>query len=429
MKQKKNYSLISFIVMMIIFSVSAVCSCSKKETASNPAEAVIHVVAWNDAADALTAIAKEYNESGKLGKVIVDYVDSNYTKLTPALVSGMNVPDIFQAQNRDFPAFMNKYGSVFADLSDLIAPEKTNFEKAALAQVIGKDGKYYAVPWDIGPCAWMYRKDIFDKAGIDVSKVETWDDFIQAGKILKEKTGTYIWGFCYNGSTSIDELMLLTYQQKVSYYDADGKVNFDTPEMLRGISVLKELQKNGSAFDIPDAWNDRIKAINEGKITSLPYAVWYTGTMKNSMKDLKGKWAIAPLPSFKGFGRTANIGGSILAVSVKTKHLELCKDFLRFALMSDRGNAINFDYGLFTSYMPSFKDPAYHIDDPYFGFSLGQAFIPEANAPVINFGPYYTALQAELQTAFGQIFTQSADPSSALQKAAERAQKEIDSLQ
>lgn len=38
------------------------------------------------------------------------------------------------------------------------------------------------MPWGIAPTVLFYREDLFQKAGIDVNSIVTWEDFIEAGK-------------------------------------------------------------------------------------------------------------------------------------------------------------------------------------------------------------------------------------------------------
>lgn len=58
--------------------------------------------------------------------------------------------------------------------------------------------KQLGLPTDIGPMVLYYRQDLFQQAGLpsepnDVAaKIKTWDDFLAAGKTLKEKTGADI---------------------------------------------------------------------------------------------------------------------------------------------------------------------------------------------------------------------------------------------
>ena len=51
------------------------------------------------------------------------------------------------------------------------------------------NGHVYAIPWDIGPCAVYYRRSIFRKYGIDPGKIETWSDYIAAGRMIVRESG------------------------------------------------------------------------------------------------------------------------------------------------------------------------------------------------------------------------------------------------
>lgn len=391
----------------------------------------IVVASWNDAADAMTDIAEAYNaQNTKIpGKVTVQYVDSDYAQLRPSLISGQGVPDIFQTQNRDFPAFMNTYGDVFLDVTDIVKPEEANFAEAPLSMVKhATDGKYYAVPWDVGPSAWMYRVDVFEEAGVNVEDVKTWDDYIEMGKTIKEKTGKYVFGYPLSFSGMPDEIYLYLQQQNGQFIDAEGKVNLNTPEMVKAFETLLKAREEGVVLDLPDVWNDRIKAAAADELVSLPYAVWYVGTMKNSIADSAGKWRITGLPGFKGLGENASIGGSILAISKTTKNPELAKDFLKFALMTDAGNDINLEYGLFTSYAPSYNSAAYKAVEPYFGEqSYAEEFAKHVDSPVMNFGTNFTTISAQMELAGAEIMG-GADIAETLQKYSDIAQAQIDQL-
>lgn len=386
----------------------------------------ITVASWNNAADVLSAIAKKYMAENPGTTVTVNYVDSDYTKLYPALAAGTGVPDVFQTQARDFPAFMNKYPGSFADVTDVIGTEKDNFAASAISQCAGSDGKYYAVPWDIGPCALMYRKDVFEQAGVDAASLKTWDQFYDAAVKIKAKTGKAMLGFNYNGATSTDNIMLLMQQQGGSFYDANGKVKLGSDEMIKAADFLVKMKKAGLTMDLPKEWDDRIAALNADKLATLPYAAWYTGTMINSVAKDKGKWGFVPLPAFEGKGNAVGLGGSILAISSTSQNTALAKSFVKYAMMTVTGAKVNLDYGQFTSYKPAYKDESMKTKDAYFGVSLSEVFSPLMDAPAINFGPYFTDVQAALKTAVGEIFVNGKDPKTALDAASVVAQKAID---
>ncbi|MDO4339261.1 MAG: sugar ABC transporter substrate-binding protein [Eubacteriales bacterium] len=387
----------------------------------------IHVASWNASADGLEEIAEKFMELNPGTTVVVDKVDAEYTKLYPALASGVNVPDVIQIQQTDFQAFLNNYEGSFADVSDIVEPEKDNFAANALGVTIGQDGKYYAVPWDIGPCAMMYRKDIFEEAGVDAESITTWEEYLEAGKVILEKTGVKMFGFCYNGSSSSDAVKLFLHQQGGVYYDEEGKVDLTTDKMLKGISFLKEMQDAGITMDLPSEWDDRITALNADQIASLPYPVWYTGTLMSSVAEQSGKWGIAPMPCFEGEeSGEVSMGGCVLAISANSENLELAKAYTAYAMMDDEANEINFKWGQFPSYKPSYETDAFKQVDEYFGVSRGEIFTKLVNSPVIDFGPYFTDVDQSMRTAIGEIFVNDADPETALASAEEAAQRIID---
>lgn len=391
----------------------------------------IHIAAWNDAADSLNAIADVFNAlEGHTGKVIIDEADGQYTKLKPALQAGNGVPDIFQTQNRDIPAFYNNYGvDQFMDLSALIEPEKANFVEFALENCLSEDGKYRSIPWDIAPTAIIYRTDIFETAGIDVQTLTTYDKYIEAGLKLKELNQGYcVEAFNFNGSSGFDQFLIYPNQLGAQFYDEAGKVNLTSPEMLKATDLVLKMVEAGVAMDIPNAWDDRINAINDEKLVSMIYPVWFLGTMKSACADTSGKWGLAPLPAFEeGGNRTANAGGSILAVYAGTKNPQLCVDFLRFALMSDAGNDINMAHGLFPSYTPSYSTEAFGAPDPYVGGqSVGAFFKDLTGAPITHFDPYFTYVARAMMLASGNILNNGMDPTEAWNNAAQEAQRNID---
>ncbi|AUS97573.1 hypothetical protein CDQ84_08355 [Clostridium thermosuccinogenes] len=389
----------------------------------------IHVASWNNAADNLSEIAEKFNAAnGDKGKVIIDYSDSDYSKLKPALASGNGVPDIFQTQSRDIPAFFNSYGlRAFADLSDIIADDAENWVDFALETCKGEDGKYYAIPWDIGPVGLYYRADIFEEAGIDVNTLTTWDKYIEAGKLLRTKGDYYVEAFNFNGATSTDEFLIYFNQLGGQFYDENGNVNLASEEMIRAAELCLKMIDAGVAMDIPNAWDDRIAAINENRLVAFPYPAWYMGTMKNSCENTAGKWRITKIPAFEEGGNVyANAGGSVLAVSSTTKNLDLAKRFLEYAIKSKEGSDINMKYGEFPSYKPAYETEYFKSKDEYFGgLEVGTIFAGLTGAPATKWGPYFTDVSESMKTAAGNILANRMDPRQALEAATKDAQSKI----
>lgn len=51
------------------------------------------------------------------------------------------------------------------------------------------EGNYYGVDFHPGAVAY-YNMDIMNEAGIDPADIVAWDDYVEAGKTVLEKTGT-----------------------------------------------------------------------------------------------------------------------------------------------------------------------------------------------------------------------------------------------
>lgn len=387
------------------------------------------VYAWTQMATALSQTAERFMEANPGVKITVEQVDGSYTKLLPELASGQGVPDVFMVQNTDIKSFSNKYEGQLLPLNDLVEPEKDNFVASALSTCYNeKDGNYYGVPIDIGPCALMYRTDIFESAGVKVEDIATWDDYIDVGKKILEATGgeTKMTGFNFNGATSQDFMKMLLAQQGGSYYSEDGSVNLASDEMILAAETLKKMIDAGIMMDFPDEWNDRITALNAGQICTLPYPAWYGVVMKDSVADQKGLWAYAPMPAFEGTNGYVCLGGSVLAVSASSKCPEAAKEFVRFSLMDAEQADILYGQSQFEAYKPYYEADCYKEVDEYFGVKVGETFAQWTDSPEIDFGEYFTDVSSALSTAIGEIFVNGKEPGKALEEASAAAQRAID---
>lgn len=391
----------------------------------------VRIGAFGSTYDNIVETAELFNaQEGHSGKVICEQIDDSYTTVIPTLVSGEGVLDMIEIQAREPAQFYLNYGTEsFVDLTDIIEPED-EWVAHDIANMKAEDGKYYAYPWNVGPCGLYYRPDVFEEAGVDIDSIKTWDDYIQAGITIKEKTGYYMMASTANG-THCDELMMLLNQQGGQYYDEDGNVKLDSPEMLNAVEIMKELFSNDLVYDCPDIWNDRIKAVNDEKVATIPYAVWYAGTMLSACEDQAGKWKVTEFPAFEEGGNTnVNMGGSAILVSSTSQNVELCKEFLTFAMKTSEGNEINFKWGSFPAYTPSYTDDYYSTEDEYFGGQkIGEFFSEHVDAPYVEYGPAFRDLQDELKLATGELFTDGADAEAILKASSEKVQKLIDSKQ
>lgn len=348
-------------------------------------QVTIKVAAWNDAADSLKAEVEGFQKKYPNIKVEVQHVDGQYTKIMPKLASDSDVPDIIQTQARDFPAFMKKFPGEFVDITDKTSGLKSKF-LASSWESVTQDDKTYAMPWDMGPAAVYYRTDMFKEAGIDPAQIETWDDYIAAGKKLQAHFGGDV--KMTGVSPELDPFEMFFSQLGGNYVTTDGEIDLNSEQAKQALSMVKRFSDEGIAVDVKD-WNGRITALKNNKIASVPYGVWFAGTIINSMADQKGKWGLMPFPAFtKGGNNQANLGGSILAITKQSKNVDAAWKFIEYCLATDEGEAVMLKFGLFPCYIPFYENAAFKTNNDYFGMPLYPFFAKlSEKIPPMHRGP------------------------------------------
>ena len=106
------------------------------------------------------------------------------------------------------------------------------------------EGEDYAIPFQANASAVYYRKDLLDKAGI--KQPTTYDEYLAAIQALNGKDG--IIGIASSvGPTPQLPLQFFTpyiHQSGWDYYDKDGNVKFDQPEVLEAVKRYVAVMAN-----------------------------------------------------------------------------------------------------------------------------------------------------------------------------------------
>lgn len=372
----------TFTVIMSIFLLSCGAKDEEKVAEEN---VTIKVASWNAAAESLRQEIPGFQKLHPNVTVEVIEVDAGYTKVIAALASGTGAPDIIQTQARDFPAFLNKFPNQFADLTDKLNNDNLvdKFLPASIATVKA-DGKIYAMPWDMGPVALFYRTDMFEKAGVTPESIKTWDQFIEAGKKVQAANP----GVNMTGYTDDNDFFHMLFNELGGTYVKDGKIAINSPEAEEAFSMMKRMADEGVLTNVKD-WNGRIIAMNNSKLASIVYPVWFVGTMKTAVADQKGQWGIMELPAFReNENHQSSLGGSILAISEQSEHKDMAYEFLKYVLATDEGQKIQVDLGFFPSYTPYYENPNFKVSDDFFnGLDVNTFFAEQTTTiPNIDFG-------------------------------------------
>lgn len=366
-------------VFIIVLSFGLLAACSNSSNSGeaedltmpeNPedVEGDINVWAWALEAnylkeDVLPAFEKKYpNVNVTIEKLGVDAV---YEKLNAGFAGGgSGLPDVFQIENNRIQSFTKPFPDGLTNLNELGFEEEhgDKFPQAKVEGLKDADGNIVAAPRDLGPVGVFYRTDLFKEAGVDPLTIETWDDYIAAGKKVVEMTGKAFFGM------QGDELLRIMLQQQGSYYfDDQGKIDITSGAAKKAMTKIAEMKK-ADLITYTNNWDGQVAAMKNGEVATHPGAVWWSGTMLEQMPELAGKWGMFNLPAFEAGGnRAANDGGSALAIPSYSEEKLAAYAFVEFATTNADLQVKSLENrGLFPSLTETYDEPIFTENHKYF---------------------------------------------------------------
>ena len=324
--------------------------------------------------------AEEINPDFSLNVVEIAYGDLHDRLLISLQSGGVGAPDIADVEQGRFGSFLRGGGDPgFVELNALLdeGGHTENLVAARQALYTSK-GSVYGIEHALTPVVLYYRADVWEGAGFDPQAFVTWDDFVDAARVIVAENPDVIPLHIHNG---LHELLLR--QQGHDYFNADGEVTIDSAESIALMDWLLALKDEGVAGD-PPAGDALWAAFKDGTLISMVGADWYGGFFKDNAPELSGKWKAAPLPAFEEGGRRTSVWGGTGATVVKTSdNVEEALSFLEFSMLSVEGNVRRFELTtLWPPYIPAMVNERLHAADEYFsGQDLGALFAdvgPEA---------------------------------------------------
>jgi lactose/L-arabinose transport system substrate-binding protein len=332
----------------------------------------ITVWGWDVAAATMKASIAEFQKKYPDVKVKVEDFNSGdvYSKLTVGLAArGSGLPDVVLMEDERIPGYVHQFPQGFLNLTKLgYGKYKDSFNQAKVAAVQDKDGNFIAAPWDIGPAGVFYRVDYFKKANVDPNSIKTWDDYIAAGKKIKEATGAMLLPIDIPNYDGVFEMMMQ--QQGLYYFDKDNKITLQSAEAKRAMNVIKKLHDEDLVLQ-NKGWDGIVTATVNGSVATVPYGVWYAGTIMDQAPKSKGQWDVFYLPSFEdGGSRYANVGGSSLLIPSTSKNQTAAYAFVDFFTTNKDSQLLGFEkYGLFPSLKETYSAPQFTANSEYFNNS------------------------------------------------------------
>ncbi|MDN3020212.1 sugar ABC transporter substrate-binding protein [Paenibacillus sp. BSR1-1] len=426
-----------YMSMMLVLLLLLLSACSNKTAGNegksgdskNPA-GTITVWGWDVAAATMKAAVKDFQKKYPDVKVKVEDFNSSdlYDKLTVGLAArGSGLPDVVLMEDERIPGYLHQFPEGFLKLNKLGYDKyKDSFNPAKVAAVQNKEGDFIAAPWDIGPAGVFYRVDYFEKAHVDPNSIQTWDDYIEAGKKIKAATGAQMLPIDIPNYDGVFQMMMQ--QQGLSYFDKDGKITLGSKEAIRAMEVIKKLHDADLILN-NKGWDGIVTATVNGSVATVPYGVWYAGSIMDQAPDLKGKWDVFYLPSFeKGGTRFANVGGSSLLVPSTSKNQSAAYAFVEFFTTDQTSQLLGFEkYGLFPSLKETYSAPQFTANSEYFHNSpIFKKFADIVDQiPKINVNEHLAKASALTSNAQAAILLENKSVESGLKDAQKQLENEV----
>ena len=199
-----------------------------------------------------------------------------------------------------------------------------------------ESGKYfdklYSYPVTSDGGMLYYRTDWLKEAGVEPPK--TMDEMKQACKTIKEKVKEAKKADCFAGQYQKYEGLTVNISEAVDsagghLVSDDGKPTANTPEAVAGLTWLVEAFKDGTIPKGAITWQEEQgrQAFQDGKI--MFHRNWPYVYSLAEQSDIKGKFAVAPLPGITGPG-VSSLGGHNWAISKYSKNKGTAVDFINW---------------------------------------------------------------------------------------------------
>jgi len=336
---------------------------------------------------------------------------------------GQGLPDAMLLVDDGLVGLLDKFPNAFVNLSEKgFDQHKDQFPANKLGNVTFNNS-IYAFPFDAGPVGVFYRTDLFQEAGVDASQIKTWEDYIETGKKIKEKTGVSMLSYDANESTVYT---ILLSQQGLGYFDENGKVTLGTEEAMKASKLMQDLAANDLLLNT-SGWSPWVASLAEGKTATAMAGAWLIGTLEQQIPDSAGKWGVMAVPTFEE-GQTggANQGGSSFVINSTSPNIDLAYQFLEFFSTSYEVQEIAMEGGLFPTYAPVYESDLFSKPLDYFGGQKAWEFFAEqiALVPPVSYSVHDVVAREEAIKSQAEVVN-GADVKESLENAVKRVESRI----
>jgi multiple sugar transport system substrate-binding protein len=353
--------------------------------------------------------------------------DDHHNALTSALATSVALPDVIGIEVAYLGKFVGSPG-----LEDLAkAPYLAlNYKPQLVGYTFGqsstKSGVLSAMPADIGPGALYYRQDVLAKAGVTEAQLTaSWDGFIEAGKIIKAKTGAFL---VPHAETLLDVVIRSNVPSGQGvYFDDQQRVLINTPRFKRAFELARAARAaklDGKYERWTPEWAESLR---RGGVATEMSGAWLGGHLAGWIAPKsEGLWRVAPLPQ----GAQASWGGSFYAIpsKISAERKVLAWDFIRFMTLDKGMQLLAFKkLDAFPAMLAAADDPFLDEPIPYLGGQRARQLWRESTGriPALQVNKLDDTVRKIVTAELNKVMEQGKDIDTALVDAQRHAERRI----
>ena len=334
-------------VMLILFLISTLFIFGRSEEQGEDLEFWIFANTHYEEYQARVPIFEAQNPG--VNVQLINFGGTMHDKLLAAMLSNFGAPDLVEVEITSIGRFLK--GAIdevgFVDLRPRLESEGW-MDKLVVSRFTpwSYRGRIFGIPHDLHPVVLLYRDDLFKAAGVEMAEVETWDDFIAAGKKATRdldgdgKVDQY--AIVLDRRTESDYFSLLL-QQGGGFFDEDGNVIIDSELAIETLEFFTALfNEHKIATPVYGTWHgdpSNFAAMQDGKILSILAPDWYVGILKSQVPQMSGKWKAVGMPAWHPDGRrTTTRGGTMIGITKQCENPDRAWELLKFTYFDRPGS-------------------------------------------------------------------------------------------
>ncbi|HWM07765.1 MAG TPA: ABC transporter substrate-binding protein [Solirubrobacteraceae bacterium] len=290
------------------------------------------------------------------------------------------------------------------DLTPYVETRKQELIPATLGSV-DYEGKLWGMPHQTNAAFLYYRTDQVSEPP------KTWQEVYEQGAA---ENGVVYQGAPYEGLTC--DFLEVAFAAGGQVLSEDGKsAVIDSPENEKALQLMVDGVEDGVAANGVTTYmeEEARRYFESGRATFMrnwPYA-YELGQAKGS--KVRGKFDVAPLPSFEGGGRAAILGGHNFVISVYSENAGAALKWIDYATNREQQLATLRDYSQAAVLADVYDDPAVRKKFP-FAPQLRDAVSQAKSRPV---SPVYPQISQAIYENVSEALNGRMTPKEALAQA------------